>query len=229
MSSAIDQAIAAAVAAAQSAPQVPATTAQAGVPAAAPARGTPLTLADFSVGSMVVEDWLKVKAFGLLVGTNSDLIKSIDVMIDPTQIQVCNAIKFGNNPTIYLKTYDEVSCTTGGTWPAAVARAQAADPKARPYKSADIPMTLLNDIVVADGKSTKVLVEAGKILGHSLSTTNRGHFQIFLKELADAGLLTSPVVVTLGYEHKKKGTNEWGLVTFKLVGAYEAEETADAA
>jgi len=73
------------------------------------------------------------------------------------------SIKVGN-PVTYLKTYDRITCATGGSWARAQARAQSIDPRAREYRSADLPFLVLSDIQLPDGT---VLFTSGKRLGHS--------------------------------------------------------------
>ena len=164
MSDAINDAIAAAQAAAASAvpagATVPATQTQAALPATPQARGVPVTMDDLMVGSMQVDEWLKVKEFGLLIGTDATLITgTINVTIDFAAVQPNYSIKYGN-PAQYAKTYDRVTSAKGGTWAQAVQMAQMADPKAREYRSADLPMTLTADVVV----NGKTVCEAGKKL-----------------------------------------------------------------
>jgi hypothetical protein len=172
------------------------------------------SLDDISTGSMNVDEYLKVKEFGLLIGNSTKLIQSITVEIDMTEVAVCEVCKAGN-PAQYVKTFNGVDCTTGGTWPAAVERMQRIDPKARPYKSADIPMTLVDNAVAVDNS---VILEAGKRIGHSLSTTNRGNFQTLLKEIADAGQTNGVVQVKITAEPKSnKNGNTWGVLAFQLL------------
>lgn len=215
MSNPVDAALAKAR---ETAENVPATTTQDQPPAPANTNtnAAPLTLDDFTVGSMDVDAFLKVKEFGLLIGTNDTLFKTLDVKINPGAVQVCNAIKFGN-PAQYLKTYDNATCVQGGSWQNAIARAQQVNPNARPYPSADIPMTLLTDVKDDDGK---VILEKGSTVGHSLSTTNRGEFTNLINELKERGLESTTVKVKLGFKKRtNKAGNVWGVMTFQLVDA----------
>ena len=214
--------LASVIAAAKSQAEAPAPS----VPAVAGSRPAPMTLQDFSQGSMSVDEFIKVKEHGLLIGTNHELISRLRVAIDMTEIQVCDAIKFGNPPT-YYKTYDGITCTAGGSWDQAKAKAVSIDPNARPYKSADIPCTLLEDAKDISGKKT--VAEAGIRLGHSLSTTNKANFQEFLKEVGAQNLLSGVVEVALTAEAKSnKAGNRWGVLAFELIGE-KAPDQAEAA
>lgn len=177
-------------------------------------------LDDFMTGAMSVDTFLKVKDSGLRIGDNRTALETVRVSIDMSNdVDPCEAIKFGN-PATYYKTFDYVTTANQGfSWEQAIAKARQVDPNARPYKSADIQMTVLEDIELDKDKTT---IEAGTRLGHSLSTTNRANFQSFLKELGARGLMNETVEVEVGYQVRtNKAGNEWGVLTFKLLGALE--------
>jgi hypothetical protein len=182
-----------------------------------PARGTPFSLADFAIGAMNVDAYLKVKEFGLIIGNSNVLIPEVTAVIDMTTVQVTQCIKFGD-PAQYLKSYDGISCTTGGSWESAILRVRQIEPSARPYDSADIPMTVSEDIKTSDDKT--VLLDAGKQLGHSLSTTNKRNFKDFIAAVRNAGLIDIPVKVKISAQRRtnKKG-QVWGVLAFELLGA----------
>lgn len=185
---------------------------------AMPARGQRLGLQDFQAGSMAVDHYLKVKEFGLLIDKDGTLFDEIEVIIDPNEIAVTEAIKFGD-PAQYYKTFDRVMCAQGGTWADAVMRAQRADSRARPYPSADIPMT---SVATLKTKKGEIVVEEGARIGYSLSTTNGAAFQSFLKALGEAGLMQTPVRVKLTAEKRTNSKGHiWGVVNFTLLGAVE--------
>lgn len=171
------------------------------------------TFDDMRNSGMSVEEYLKVKDVGLQL--KDKIVDEIEVEIDTTQILFNQSIKAGN-PAVYRKTYDSVTCATGGSWDAALEEIRRIDPKARPYMSADIPMTLVEDF--KDNKGN-VLLAAGTRIGHSLSTTNRAAFQDFSNQLDKAELRGQTVSVKLGYQKMTKtGVNPWGVVTFTLLG-----------
>lgn len=216
MTNAIDAAINAANTAAQDAApqgQAVATVPQAAVP------GQPMGLDSFSPGTMSCDAYVKVKEDGLKIG-DSKFIESFEVIIDPQEIAVTRAIKFGN-PVTYKKTYDNVTSTDGEPWQQVLQQVYRADPKAKPYPSADIPMTLAHD--VTDGKET---FEEGMTVGHSLSTTNAGEFDKFRRKLVANGLQSTPVRVKIGYQPKSGKGFSWGVVTFDLIGPADAASEA---
>jgi hypothetical protein len=224
----IAAAVAAATAAANAAqaaqaPGLPATVPVAGAANAVTpyAPGKRMTLDDVENGSMSVDGYFKVKYEGLKVGDKPGLFEECLVEIVLPEVAVCKSVKYGN-PAIYEKTYDEVRTAKGGSWPEAQARAKAADPsyKSDPYISADIPMKVLAPIVDSKGV---LLCEAGKKLGYSLSTTNLGAFKDFKRAVEAAGIsLNGTVVVKVGYAPRSnKNGNQWGTMTFTLVGEKE--------
>lgn len=196
-------------------------------PAAYTAPAAPMSMDDLMVGSMSVDLWLKVKEFGLIVGAGNppELLREIVVGLDMSEVIPNYSIKYGN-PAVYKKTFDRVTCATGGSWAEAVAQAQRVDPKARDYRSADLPFVALEDI---KGPSGAVLAEAGKRIGHTLSTTNWREFELFYRDLAQKGLTKSVVKVKLGFlPRSNAGGNKWGVVTFQLLEVLSAP-VADAA
>jgi len=180
----------------------------------------PPSLADLSSGSMNVDDFLKVNENGLKIGAKVNLIEKIKVKIDLTEVVPFNGIRYGNPPT-YAKSYDGVTCASGGTWNEAVAKANLVDPKARPYNGADISMALLEDAKDIKGV---VVAEAGLRLGHSTSITNRAEIASFLKEVDKAGLTGGVVEAEVSYKPMtNKNSQTWGIITIALLGASQGE------
>lgn len=174
--------------------------------------GAPLTFEDMAAGSITVDQWIGVKEFGLLFGAEKKLVtEPVTVEIDLNAVAYQQSIKFGN-PAQYLKTYDASVCATGGSWEAAIARAQRVDPNARPYPSADVPMRVTHDV-----KSGNVLVaEAGQVLGNSLSTTNWANWKKFMADCKAAGLTGVVKVVLTAEKRTNKNNNVWGVIVFTL-------------
>ena len=163
--------------------------------------------------------------FGITFDKDDTIFSEVLVDINLPDMSVFECIKFGKNPAQYLKSYDGVMCSSGGTWQAAVNRAHSIDPQARPYRGADIPMTNVEPIKLKD----KVL-PAGTKIGHSTSTTNKGNLEKLIKDCQRAGfdLEKDSIRVKIGHEKREKNGNKWGLVTFTVVGLTpEPEETGE--
>lgn len=191
--------------------------------ATAPVPGKALSMETLATGSINVDQWVKVKEFGLLIGDNKALIDTMKVsisMIDGRGFVPKLSIKAGN-PAQYWSTTDGTTCPGVGTWDQAQQKALSLDPKARSYRSVDLPMTLLEPAISKGVEIAKV----GTILGHTTSTTNWKNWEQFYKDVADAGLMGQTVQVELGFEPKtNKAGNNWGVVSFKLLGAVEESE-----
>lgn len=190
----------------------------ASAPSAAPAialrPGAPLSMGDMDVGGLSVDSWIGVNKFGLTAGASKSLVTStVTVEIDLSGIAFNMAIKFGQSPPVYYKSYDRVLEARGGSWDAAIERAQKADPKARPYNSADVPMTLLEDVMA----KKEVLAAAGTTAGYSISTTGWSNFKKFWSDCAKAGLAGSVVKVELEAEPQSRNNNTWGVIKWKLL------------
>jgi hypothetical protein len=193
------------------------------VPARAPSMADAMASAQ-----MRPDEWLKVKEHGLLLGTSREAIETMTVEINMTEqdgFYMKESIKYGN-PAVYMSTYDGVTCDKGGAWIAAVGKAQAADPRAKPYYSVDIKMRLTADVKTLKGKKHE-FGDAGKMLGHSTSTTNFDEWREFYREVAAAGLVGRKVIAKLTAKPlENKAGNVWGVIVFTLVGPAEIAKAA---
>lgn len=196
-----------------------------GVPAAAPATsvptaaaGNPLTLGDLASGSLDVDTWLKVNAFGLLIGNSEELFSEIEVTIDTDEIQLFRGIRYGN-PARYKRTYDGVTVAGGGgLWIQALEEAREVDPNVREYRGADLVFTLRETL---KGKKDKVIAEEGTRLGHSTSVTGWKPFLQFVRDISkmglpinDRGIPSGVFNLTLGFTTQKNDKGSWGVLAF---------------
>jgi hypothetical protein len=183
------------------------------------------TLEDLENSStMNVDTFLKVNQFGLSVKDSEGLIDDIEVIIDMDRgVAVNECIKYGGNNAIYVKTFDGVTANTGKPWAAELAKIAQIEPKARPYPSADLTLTLAKDAIgkVKGQKEPQVILPAGKTLGHSTSTTNLGNLTSLIKDVKDAGLEGKKVRVEISSEERNKNNTTWGVLKFKLLGEAE--------
>lgn len=213
----VDAALAAAKA---QAAQTPAPVAQGGaVSNYEPARR--FTTDDLSGSGLNPDIYVSIDKHGLAFKGKDGLVDSVEVAIDTVKgIHIFEALRFGD-PVQYLKTYDGVRCEQGGSWEAAVKRAQIADPKARPYQGGDLAMEVLEDT-----KNTKgaVILEKGTVLGLSTSVTARANLKAFTDAYKAAGLEGKVVLVKLSVEQKSNAKGAWGLPVFTLLGEYNPDQ-----
>jgi len=184
-----------------------------GTAVGAPAqRGAPIGLDDLMTGSMSVDSYLKLKEFGILVGTDDKFHEKLEVELDLSAIQYKYSVRWGN-PVQYASTYDRVTDARGGSWLQTLTKAQNVDPNANEFRSADLPFTLLEDVI---GKNGEVQLEAGKTVGHSLAITGWAGFAAFIKVLQNNGydVYSDTVRLTLGFEKKKNTKGTWGVLAY---------------
>jgi len=223
----IEDAVAAAEAAAQSMgeAQVPATQTQGG--ALAPAGGA----VDMSLGSFLKsggispDKWIQVKDTGMKLDKNEKAtIESFEGEIDFSNVKLFQGLRVAlpGNKYEYIKTYDgKTESRSGQNWNAAVAEAnnRAVSPNA-PYRGADI--LIVNTKAVKQGGTT---IPAGTKLGYTTSITGFGAFQAYLAGLVDTGdvelvasdRLSGVVATKVVHETKKNADYEWGILTFEKV------------
>lgn len=197
-----------------------ATVAAPGMSMAVAAPAAKLNMETVSQGSMTVDLWLKPKEYGIQVGDTPKLvtapIRAIIDMTDGIGFTVKKGIKAGN-PAKYWYTTDGATCTSGGSWEAAVARAKGIAAEAYEYRCVDLPFKLFADVKTGDGT---LVGEAGKTAGYTTSTTNWKNWEAFYKEVQKANLLGEEVVVEIFFERREnKANNAWGVLTFKLIGS----------
>lgn len=173
------------------------------------------TLATSSGISNQVDEWVKVNEFGLTMGTDKELQKEILVDIDMTEgvgFFVKESIKWGNSPVKYASRYDGPLSDQGEPWAEVVSQARAIDPRAKVYPSADILMTLAEDVKLKKGK-----LDAGVSVGHTLSMSNWGNWTEFYRQVMRADKLNQVVRVKLtSQEVNGKNGYTWGVIEFEL-------------
>lgn len=179
---------------------------------AMPTAGKKLSMDDLMIGQMVVDGWMKVSEDGLKVGEGSKYIEEFEGIIDMTEgvgYTPQLTVKYGNSPVNYVKTYDQASTNTGKSWSEELVRIAQIDPKARPYPSADVIITLEKDAGT---------LKAGQTVGYALATTSFKHFATFLKEVKAQGLEGARVHVKVGYIARDSKGNKWGEAKYTLIG-----------
>lgn len=186
-----------------------------------------LGLDDLSSG-LNVDGFLQSKFEGLIIKSNSEQAKGASIIEvanvrftigdgATADVQTCEAGKYGD-PAVYIKTYDMEKEVRGGSWEAAVAKGKLADPdKFYTYKSADLSMTLIEDLKDIKGK---VVADKGQKLGNSVSATGMKNFRNFVEAVKKAGLLDAEIEVKITNEPKNAKGKTWGVLQFELIGEY---------
>lgn len=190
---------------------------------------TTLSAAEMMQGSFNVDAFIKVSEDGIKVGEKPGLITDpLRVAIDLSEVFYYFGVKYGDKPVVYEKTTNRVNSLTGKPWNdvlAMGARVDGAKFKGE-YRSGDVPMVLL-----ADAKDIKgnLIEAAGARLGKSLSTTEWKEWEALLRTVVKQGMSpeTEAIEVEVGFKQRKNNSGQtWGVLTFKVLGAYSAEQAA---
>jgi hypothetical protein len=156
--------------------------------------------------------YIKVNEFGILIGKQKkgfiDGFKAKILMQEGSGFALKYTLRFGN-PAQYLSSYDGVVCDKGGSWHDAMMKAKRIDPRAEPYISVDVVMTL-----AADLKAGEETLPAGTKIGFNSSKTNFNEWSDFFNEVQAAGLVNQTVDVKIGYRDIEHNGNTWGVLTF---------------
>lgn len=222
----IDEAIAAAEAAAANTPTNTAMTTQEQGGALAPAGGGAV---DMSLGSFLKsgginpDKWIQVKDTGMKLEKNEKAtIEEFVGDIDFANVKLFQGLRVAlpGNKYEYIKTYDgKTESRSGQSWAAAVQEANArAQSPATPYRGADILIVPSEDV-----KQGGTTIPAGTKLGYTTSITGFGAFQTFLQGLVEDGKVTVGAMDTLSgvvstkvvHETKKNADYEWGILNFE--------------
>jgi hypothetical protein len=221
----IDDAVAAAEAAAQNLgeAQVPATQ-QAGGALAATGGSVDMSLGSFlKSGGINPDKWIQVKDTGFKLDKNEKAtIESFEGEIDFSQVKMFVGLRVAlpGNKYEYIKSYDgKTEAKTGQNWNAAVADANArAQTPNTQYRGADMLIVPTKDV-----KQGSTVIPAGTKLGYTTSITGFSSFQSFLASLVNAGKvqvgpndsLSGVVVTKVSHETKKNADYEWGVLNFE--------------
>lgn len=180
------------------------------------------SLADFiDGGGMDVDTYLKVNAEGFRIGDSMQgLLEDVIVEIDLTEVTpIYQSRHEAGGNTTFLKTYDGVTTPEGKNFQSEFERLSRLNVKNDgPFQTAEIPMTLVDD--VADPKkASTVKIDAGSRIGLTPSKTGFKAFQTFMKRLraSNPDALNGEVKVKLTHEKKtNRAGNEWGVINFEL-------------
>lgn len=168
---------------------------------------------------ITVDQFLTLKYEGFRLGDNKALFDRFVASLDMSQVVPILQVR-GNKDgqTTFIKSYDGVMTPQGQNFQQATENLRSRSDKLDgPYQTSEIPLTVLEDFKV--GTET---VKAGTVIGTTPPITGVKFFASFIKELRAQGLQDSKVkvnVIHLPQSNVKK--NEWGVVTFELIGEIE--------
>lgn len=167
-------------------------------------------------GGISVDEYLRMDQAGFQIGT--DMKKYFDEMIVELDMNEVVPIysargEVGGN-TKFIKSYDGVTTPNGQNFQQALAHLEATTKCSGIYQSAEIPVTLLEDIRTADG----VTVPAETRIGITPSVTGFKEFQSFVRTLTKQGNQNAVVKVKVKHLMRtNRNNNKWGVAQFELI------------
>lgn len=203
--------------------QVPATLGNSNVPSAYSANPQSFDIDSVSSGGLGnVDGYIK-----LAFGQTSIGDKTINNPSFKAKIVIKDVIKKlsirTNQPVKYYSTYDGIVSSEGTSWMQVIQEVQKIAPEARPYTSYEIPMILEEPLVqmsyVNNQPTTEIIMETGRVIGHTTPVTGRKPFEDVLQEIIRKGMKPSDceVVVNISREDRNKNSQRWAVLKFDIV------------
>lgn len=179
------------------------------------------TMDDFLDGGMDVDAYFRVKPEGFRIGDDMQgLIEELTVEIDLSEIAPIYSFRCElGGSTKFIKSYNGTTTPDNKNFQAEVDRlTRLGEKPSGVYQSAEVPVTLLEDLADPKKGSSLVITEGTRV-GYTPSVTAFKPLQSFLKRLRqqDPSLLQQTVTVKLTHVKRKKGNFEWGVLNFELV------------
>lgn len=199
-----------------------------------PAAGSgPAPLAKPSLAAFAEQAGIKVDLFlrmseaGFQLG--DDMKKYFDdmtVTLDMRKVvPIYSARGESGGNTKFLKSYDGVTTPQGQNFQQAVAHLEATTKCSGIYPTAEIPVTLVEDVKDTAGTTVK----KGTTVGITPSVTGFAEFQAFVGELTERGLQDSVLKVKVTHKLRtNKNNNRWGVPVFELLEVVEDRSGASA-
>lgn len=185
-------------------------------PGGAGALAKPSMEAFAEAGGMTVDVYLRPAEAGFQIGDETkkfidEFVAELD-MNEVVPIYSCRGEAGGN--TKFIKSYDGVTTPQGQNFQQAVAHMEATTKCSGVYQTAEIPVTLLEDVTFPD----KVVITAETRVGITPSVTGFKEFQSFVRGLTKEGL--NDAVLKIKVTHllrTNRNNNKWGVAQFELI------------
>ena len=167
-------------------------------------------------GGIKVDLFLRIAEAGFQLGDEmkkyfDELVASLDMR---KVIPIYSARGEAGGNTKFIKSYDGVSTPQGQNFAQAVAHLEATTKCTGIYSTAEIPVTLLENVVSPD----KATVKAGTTVGITPSLTGFGEFQQFFKDMQERGLDQALLKVRVVHKLRtNRNNNKWGVAIFELI------------
>jgi hypothetical protein len=157
--------------------------------------------------------YLKPTEHGMKVGKNKDMLQDFEasvLLVEDKGFQLKYTVRYGN-PAQYLSSYDGVTCNKGGSWAAAMQKANMAGPN-DPYTAAEIKLVLTKEL-----KLKEETLPVGTIIGYDTSAPSRfSDWSDFFETAQTAGVVGEEVKVKVIAREINHNGNNWGTIAFEL-------------
>jgi len=183
---------------------------------AAPTLAKPSMAAFAEQGGIQVDLFLRMDQAGFQLGDEmKKYFEEMTVSLDMRKVvPIYSARGEAGGNTKFLKSYDGVTTPQGQNFQQAVAHLEATTKCTGVYSTAEIPVTLLEDVTSTD----KVVIPAGTTVGITPSLTGFGEFQRFFSEMQERGLEQNKLKVKVVHKMRtNKNNNKWGVATFEFL------------
>lgn len=196
--------------------QVPAVAGNTNLPAM-PGKTGPIDLDEIGGSFLSVDGFLGASEAGLQVG-KVGFHEKIIVGFRLTELITIEKLSF-SNPTRYYDTLDRVTCRQGGAWAeklAEAARLSTPQKQIRPFVTADIPMTVVEE--AKDHKGN--VVEAGRLIGFTPPWSATADLKKVKDEAKRLGI-DAVLVECTPLTTKNKGNEKYSRVVMKFLGEWD--------
>lgn len=166
---------------------------------------------------MTVDVYLSVKEGGFTIDEMTGYFDDFEATLDLKKVvPIYSARGEAGGNTTFIKSYDGISTPNGQNFARAVDDLSRRTKCTGVYQTAEIPVTLVND--VTDSKKSKTIT-AGTRVGITPSVTGFSAFRSFYADLLAAGRTDEVVKVKVKHAPRRnKNNNRWGVAEFELVG-----------
>lgn len=175
-------------------------------------------LAQFAeAGGITVDEYLRMDQAGFQIG--SDMKKYFEEMVvelDMNEVVPIYSVRgeAGGN-TKFIKSYDGVTTPNGENFQQAAAHLEATTKCSGIYQTAEIPVTLLEDVSDTGASAT---IPEGTRVGITPSLTGFKEFQSFVRTLTKQGMVDAVVKVRVKHLMRtNRNNNKWGVPVFELI------------
>ena len=189
--------------------------------------GKRTTAASFLDNARVnVDVFLKIDKTGpMRIGSAKGQIGEFEAVLDCSKLAFPMMVRYGDNPTVYAKTYDGGATVQDSptTWQRHLELAQASKPgkQSAPFDTVDLALRLVSDVTGYELGKSEIVGKAGQLVGYTPPYTGVATVHALLKEVRARGgdIEKSKVRVKVtGTSKSNKAGQPYGIVELTFLG-----------